>query len=405
MIDVRDRLRSVSPVVGVALLVVVVILLATVLLVMATGFELLQPGPQIGTEQAIHSKYDESTNDVYQYLNVTHLSGDRIDPDELKVVARANGERYVADSPAVAGTGPLGAGDSVAYNLSSMDLCDAGTESVEVTLVHEPSDFVVADQDVQIERTVDLSVEGNTVGTETNYVATATIVGIGASAGGGGDDIHPDLVNARVVLNSTEPDRTVLTPWPDGDPDDALAGPFAANVNGPNRPDAWTYSTGELSKHETVTVEIRAPKPDGWTSVGEAERTIDGTTYTVEKPDPSAGLRDARYWVDTTDPGDGTIQLLEDGDSVPTYGLAADHQRSLHEMLGSRLDGSGTLQLDDNEVVALYELSTPDAEPADAPDPDGSGNPDYNDAVAVIEVQPVPDSDTGTSEANVVYCT
>ena len=403
------RDRSVSPVVGVALLLAVVVLLAVVLFAMAAGFGVREPAPQVATEQTIYSKYDASSNAVYQYINVTHRGGDAVDPDELTVIVRANGDSYVGGSPTVTGSDDLTAGDEMGYNLSSMDLCSKGADAVEVTVIHEPTNLQVAEQEVQIERTVDLSVEGNAVGTDTNYVATAKIVGVGASASGGPNEIHPDLVNARVVLNSTEPDRTVLTPWPDGDPTDGLEtgtdGAFDESINDPGRPDTWTYSTGELSKNETVTVEIRAPKPNGWTSDGEAERVVDGTLYTVEQPDPDQGLQSDRYWVDTTDPDDGTIQLLEDGEQVPTYGLAADHQRSLHEMLGERLDGSGTLQLDDNEVVALYELSTPGAEPEDAPDPESGGNPDYNDAVAIIEVQPIPGSDTNTSDANVVYCT
>jgi flagellin-like protein len=409
VISVRVHDRSVSPVVGIALLLVVVILLAMVLFAMATGFGIREPAPQVATEQTIHSKYDASSNAVYQYLNVTHRGGDPLDPDELKVVVRANGDRYVGGSPTVTGADALTAGDEMGYNLSSTNLCSMGADAVEVTVIHEPTNLQVAKQDVHIERTVDLSVEGNEVGTDTNYVATAEIVGIGASASGGPNEIRPDLVNARIVLNSSEPDRTVLTPWPDGDPTDSLEsgtdGAFDESINDPGRPDVWTYSTGELSKNKTITVEIRAPKPNGWTSDGEAERVVDGTTYTVEQPDRDQGLQSDRYWVDTTDPDDGTIQLLEDGDQVPTYGLAADHQRSLHEMLGGRLDGSGTLQLDDNEVVALYELSTPGAEPEDAPDPGTGGNPDYNDAVAIIEVQPIPESSTGISDSNVVYCT
>jgi hypothetical protein len=275
---------------------------------------------------------------------------------------------------------------------------------VEVTVVHEPSNQRVAAQTVHVEETIDLTVEGNTVESETDYVATTTIVGLGASATGGGDTILPDVVNARVVLY-TPSGREVRTPWPDGDPDDALGGAFDENVNYPGRPDTFTYTTGELSSETSVTLELRAPKPAGWTAAGSATRTVDGTTYTVERPDPGAGMHDFRYWIDTTDPDDGTIILLEDGDTVPTYGLAADHQRSLEEILQDRIDASGTLHLDDNEVVALYELSTPDAQPEDAPDPGTGGNPDYNDGVAIIEVEPIPDGPSRTSDDGVVYCT
>ena len=50
MISVRIHDRSVSPVVGVALLLVLVILLAMVLFAMATGFGVRQRAPQVATE-------------------------------------------------------------------------------------------------------------------------------------------------------------------------------------------------------------------------------------------------------------------------------------------------------------------------------------------------------------------
>jgi len=81
------------------------------------------------------------------------------------------------------------------------------------------------------------------------------------------------------------------------------------------------------------------------------------------------------------------VVILGDGDEVPSFGAAHSYQRGLKDMLGSRITEDGTLSLADGERVFLYELSTGNADPDDAV---GSGDPDYNDAVAlfrVLEVQ------------------
>jgi FlaG/FlaF family flagellin (archaellin) len=400
------RIRGTSPAIGVAVLLVIVVLLAVLVWAFVLGFQVQAAGPQVATNPSLHSTYDADAASVHQYLDVAHEGGDPIDPEDLEVVVEAGKSRYRADDALASPSGTARAGDTISYNLSEMDLCGSNAESVEMTVIHEPSKLVIARSSVRIRRTVDLSVEGNRVTADAKFVASVTVLGLGASAGGAGDTIKPDVVNARVVLY-TPSGREVLTPWPDDDPDDALGDPFAENVNYPGRPNAVTYSTGERPAGTSVTLELRASKPADWRPVGDgsATRTVDGTAYAVRDPDPDAGLADPRYWVDTTNPDDGTIILLEDGDAVPTYGTAATHQRSLRDMLQHRLGPSGTLDLDDNEVVALYELADADAEPADAPAPGTGGNPDYNDGVAIIEVEPIPGGDDASSDGGVVYCT
>jgi hypothetical protein len=53
-------------------------------------------------------------------------------------------------------------------------------------------------------------------------------------------------------------------------------------------------------------------------------------------------------------------------------------------------------------VAVLYELTNPGAQPEHAPDPGDTGNPDYNDAVAIIEINAVPGS--STSDPGTLYC-
>ena len=66
-------------------------------------------------------------------------------------------------------------------------------------------------------------------------------------------------------------------------------------------------------------------------------------------------------------------------------------------MLRERMNSSGHLQLDSNEIVAVYELNTEGASP-------GSSG-DYNDAVVLIEVSPVQEKIvTRGEERHYIYC-
>jgi hypothetical protein len=238
---------------------------------------------------------------------------------------------------------------------------------------------------------------GKSISSDEEFVATVEIVGIAASAGGGSKSnpkpIRPDVVNARVIVNEDGGSKRILTPWPDGDKTDSIQ-KWTDDLNHPDElkgdfPGGFKYKTKKLPPDSEVTLEMRAPKPNQWDNSG---RFVTRNTNSHEyfKPDSSQGTSDDRFWIDTADKNEENIILREDGETVPTYGVAASHQPTLDEMLGPRLaPGTDKLQMKNNEVAVLFELSEENADPKNAPSAGGSGNPDYNDAVAVITIEPV----------------
>jgi|APHM01.1.fsa_nt_gi archaeal flagellin N-terminal-like domain len=395
--------RGVQPVVGAVLMIAIVILLASLALVFFQGFDPGTPAPKTSLDPGGYVEYDPSTGGVDQYLELRHQAGENVDREALEAIVEVNRSTYSIDPESA---GLLSAGDGARFNLSAAGVCGLGADSLDVQVVHEASNSVVVDRTVVIEWTPNLTVSNNTVSASQNFVASIEVVDVAASAGGG--TIDPDVVNARVVLD-TDGGETTLTPWPDGDSSDSLGGPFAEDINGPGQVSGpsgtatFSYTTGTLDNSTTVSFEMRAPKPNDWISVG---RTVNrgGTTYDYRKPDASAGLQDIRFWIDSADPSDDNIILLTDGDNVPTYGVAASHQPALGDILGGKLGPSGTLSLNDDEVVVLYELSQANADPSNAPPPSGGGNPDYNDAVAVIDITPVGSTSGGSESSEAIYC-
>lgn len=80
------------------------------------------------------------------------------------------------------------------------------------------------------------------------------------------------------------------------------------------------------------------------------------------------------------------VRVLADGDEMPV--IETDYrQRNAEEVLGPMLDDSGHLELADNQMVFLFELTQDDASWSNAIDNDGSGDPDYNDVIALLEIE------------------
>lgn len=391
--------RGVQPVIGAVLLIAVVLLLATVVFALVTGFQTEQPAPQAATDVVFYSEFNASTGAATPYITLKQRGGDTIQRENLDPIVTVGGQSY--DNLTVEGpdSGPVRAGDELVYNLTNAELCSRPDDQFTVRLVHEPSNKLVASQEVDIQDEVDVNVTGNAVTSEVPFRATVRIVGMAASVAAGGD-LKPDTLTARVVVNRPS-GTTRLTPWPDNDTDDAITDRFDDNVNRPKMSPPINYSTGTLPANSSVTLEMRSGKPDAW-NPGTSTVTRNGNTYDVLEPDGDEGLADTRFWVDSGNPSEGNLILLQDGESVPTYGQAGDHQRSLQDILGPKLDGTGQLSLDQNDVVVLFELTDPSAQPSMAPPPSGGGNPDYNDGVAIIEIEPTPGA--STSDPGVLYC-
>lgn len=378
--------RAVSPVVGVALLVVIVALLAAVFLAVVGGIGLSETAPQAATTVGFEATVDRETDATNQYVTLHHEGGETIDPADLKVVVRAGDEGVV--NPAMETAGALSSGGSVTYNLTDADLCSAEADEATVDIYHEPSGKPIAAQTVRIERNASFEVVDNAVKSNTPYEATVTIPGSGYATLEGGHYLYWPI-ESRIVISGPSTSRT-LTPFPDGDPTDPLSDDTDDDINNPIYSFPMTYETDRIPATASVTVEVKSYVFGGDHSkiIGEGtHRSHDGTEY----EEAHVPLDNPKRVVASSDPDEENVEILRDGDAVPSWGASSPHQDSLQDLLQHRVDDDGRLVLDDNEFVAVFELN----EPAD------SG--DFNDVVAVIELDPSP-TYKQTGESRTLVC-
>jgi hypothetical protein len=193
----------------------------------------------------------------------------------------------------------------------------------------------------------------------------------------------------RVVADSDE-----YTPWPDGDPNDGIAGEAAEDdVNDPTEGEHQIYQLTDREPGTAITVRATSWTCDWYEDAEDTGQDIavGGVDYDQWR---CTDVDSQRISLNSSGESSNLV-VLQDGEQVPNFGAAGAEQRGLDEILGSRIDGSGTLQLAPNEFVFLYELSEPDADPDDA---GGSGDPDYNDAVVLVTIE---QSWNGTSDFSI----
>ncbi|MEF8882478.1 MAG: CARDB domain-containing protein [Halapricum sp.] len=121
---------------------------------------------------------------------------------------------------------------------------------------------------------------------------------------------------------------------------------------------------------------------DGWQDSG-IDRTVDG--YSGEFDAYRCGDRGGERITIDSSQNPSNLVILGDGEEVPSWGAAEDDQRSVGDILQDKMHDNGTLNLEPDQRVLLYELSEANADPDDAT-PGVSGDPDYNDAVVLFEV-------------------
>lgn len=384
MMTGRDR--AVSGPIGVALLNVIVAMLAVVVLAMASGFTLPQPRPQVAAGTAFEVSHDPAANRTDRFLLLEHRAGEDFDARELSLTVSLPDGRTVR--PPREGGERFGPGSSLRYNLTDADLCAAAGEEVTVTVVHEPSESVVATEDVPVKEAA-YEIRNNSVGADAAYRATVTIPGSGYATLERHDGTDYYLywpIESRIVVSGNGSVRT-RTPFPDGDPDDALAHDAGDDINNPVYDYPMTYTTDTIRANESVAVEMVSYVFDGddSTIVGEGStRTYGGTAY-EEAHIPLTDDNRKRV-VESSDADEENVELLRDGDTVPSWGESSPHQDSLEELLSGKIGADGELDLADNEFVAVFELNE-----------DAHGG-DFNDAVAVIELHPRPTYANTTSD-------
>jgi hypothetical protein len=182
-----------------------------------------------------------------------------------------------------------------------------------------------------------------------------------------------------------------VEPWPPN-PDATADEIIRKDLNDPDKPERWTYSfDGEAGS--TVSVEATSWYADDNEYADNLTIERNGYTYYQVRPrDTDDGRPDngERISIDSTT-DDPNLVVLGDGDEVPSFEEASPYQRGLDDVLDDKVDENGRLQLKETQAVFLYELSDPDATPADAEDP---GDPDYNDAVVLFELERATDAGT-----------
>lgn len=268
---------------------------------------------------------------------------------------------------------------------------------------------------------VNPTLAGKNVTASTNYVATIKILAIEASVTRSGSQWEPAGVSfsGGDAANVNDPmefavlvDGAKRTPFVDGDPNDANS-LFGDDLNSPTYEDNMPLNA-TITGNSSTSFEVQTKM----TECGHGDRSH--WTYTGVKTtgvtNPSNTYYEYRCnWAGISQPGDVRVTvnssssssnfiLLEDGDKVPGYEAVNDAQSTLQDILGSRLNASKRLQLDSNQVVYVYDISstTGDADCDDDGDPgydaDGDGvvdDPnddsgtncdDFNDAVVLVEL-------------------
>ncbi|WP_135829045.1 DUF7289 family protein [Halorussus halobius] len=192
--------------------------------------------------------------------------------------------------------------------------------------------------------------------------------------------------NAPVTMRVNVGDRT-YEPWTD------VANPASVaekDVNDPtDGPESRSFTTN-VSAGDNVSVEATGYGADSYDWNDYEEVSLNGEMWRSVGAE-AAGDETVNITVDADDGGDneGNVVLLADGMAVPSYGSASDEQRNMSQVLGGRMNETGHLDLAPNAFVLVYELSCADATTDDVGDSDkcGSGDPDYNDAVALVTVE------------------
>lgn len=216
--------------------------------------------------------------------------------------------------------------------------------------------------------------DDNEVVVQENASVSATVLGTEVSSESGTYKYWAP-VTMGILTDGTE-----LRPWPDGPYDPSEAITVEQNLN--ERDTQLTEWSHEFEVEAGTSVSLRATQwdCDHWDYTG-SDRPNYYRWYHFDCG--NLGNENVR-----TDASSGenpeNVRVLGDGDEVPVL-ETRNRQRNAEEVLGARLNDTGHLDLAENEVVFLFELTDDDATWADAAD--GVGDPNYNDAIVLLRVE------------------
>lgn len=258
---------------------------------------------------------------------------------------------------------------------------DDENRTVTTTLDRVGGTWAAGDSSVQIERNFTASVEvlGTELSAGRNVCQDYEYTRDGWVCVDGYGYIQHAPVTMTVVVDGEQ-----RRPWVPN-PDASQEG-IRYNVNDPSSPGAHRY-TFSGTAGTNITVEATSWYQSGFEQVDE---TVERNGYTydqyratgVDERYPDDG---ERISIDSSDADERNFVVLKDGDRLPSFGEASSYQLSMEDMLDSdRIGDDGMLQLDENQAVFVYELSTEVDENDDPSDP---GDPDFNDAVVLFELE------------------
>jgi len=384
------RDRGLSPLIGSVLFVAIVLLLSVAVLALVSGFDSPNKNPYASTVTNFDIQVNDSNGQVIRNVVIRHNGGNTIDTENVELIIKSGGSTVTKTEP-VTDT-KLTAGGSARYNITDTGICDGsgGRDQVSLTLVDKRSGNIIQEQRYDV-KYANFSINENTVSSDTNYRATVTVPNSGYAILESGYFLYYP-VEATVAITDDNGPGQRLTPWPDGNPNDALTHSPEDDLNNPVYNYPYNYTTEELDSNQSVTVEMKS-----YVYSGNQDDIIPEGTYRTynsnQYEEAHLPLNNPRFEINSSDPDEDNIKIYENGDYVPNYGTSSPHQTSLQEMLGSRLDSNGRLQLDDNEFVAVYDLNE---------DPSSA---DFNDIAVVFELEPVvSDQNDIEGEKNVLVC-
>lgn len=362
---------GISPVVGAILMLAIVVTLAGVIAVSFSVFEPPNVAPTVGTDSVVISLIDGSTGDREDVIQVNQYAGESLNTDEIDLIISSGGTT-VSNTPLSDEQTTVSPGGKLQYNVTAADICSLGGNDVQVTMVHNPTETVIVTNTFEVDRSVNISVVDNKVTADRAFKANVSMLGSGYATLEGDKYVYWPI-EARIIV-SNDTDTSVLTPWPDGDVYDSLSHTTDDDINSPVYDFPYVYETDTLDADSSVVIELLSYEKDDWVGVG-TTRSYGGTTYEEARSELDRYIQS----IDTSDPDEENLKILQDGDTVPNTG-ASPHQDSVPDILQSRINPStGELNLDENERVIIFEINEP------------ANSGDFNDAVGLIEIIPTGD--------------
>lgn len=213
---------------------------------------------------------------------------------------------------------------------------------------------------------------------EENTTVSVSVLGTGVSAEGCSRGSCVKYWTPVTLGILTDGDET--RPWPDGpyDPSDPIT--IEQNLN--DRATQLTEWTTEFQAEAGTTISLRAAM---WNCEWWQDAGSDGYDHHYWEHYNCGELDNVNVRTDASS-GENpeNVRVLGDGDQMPVI-ETSHRQRNAEEVLGPLLNDTGHLDLAANQVVFLFELTEEDATWDEADE--GSGDPDYNDAIALLEIE------------------